>query len=524
MKNIVYSLLFAAVLSACSADFLERNPLDKPSNETFWRTEKDAVAAATGCYNGWYSMDEVIYADCASDNAYNQFPWEGWAYQAAGTATPDKDGTGYSYMNYANMVRYNNFLENIHRPEMNENLRKRLTAEVRFLRAFDYFQKVTHYGDVPLVTTVLDIDNSNLPRTERTKVVQFIMDELSEIAPQLPVSYTGNDVGRVTRGAALTLKARMELFDHNYEDCLATCEEVMGLGYKLFSDYSGLFKIANENNSEVILDVQYVENLYSTGILGVLPPASVGGWCSINPTQSLVDDYECTDGKTIAESGVYNPKEPYLNRDPRLGATVLAPGNLYNGKYYNPIDVKDPDGDYYAPYGRSKTGYLVRKYVDDLADYANMWDTGMNAIAMRYAEVLLMYAECKIELSSIDESVYAALNDIRTRAEMPEVDRTVYNGQEKLRELLRRERRVELAMEGLRWFDICRWKIGDKVLSGDVSGCLLGTVDPETGALKLTDERIFTETRKFDPAKHYLWVIPQSVIDATPAIIQNPGY
>jgi len=296
------------------------------------------------------------------------------------------------------------------------------------------------------------------------------------------------------------------------------------LGYELFPDYKGLFKIANENNSEVILDVQYVESLYGNWVLGVLPPASVGGWCSINPTQSLVDAFECEDGKTIEESEVYDPKEPYLHRDPRLAVTVLAPGNLYEGKRYDPIDVKDPNGDYYAPYGRSKTGYLVRKYVDDLSDYADMWDCGMNAIVMRYAEVLLMYAECKIELNQIDNSVYDILDDIRTRAKMPVVDRTRYTGQEKLRELLRRERRVELAMEGLRWFDICRWKIGEQVLNGKVYGCLLGTVDPVTGALSLTNERIFVENRKFDPAKHYLWPIPQTVIDATPAIVQNPHY
>jgi hypothetical protein len=189
MKKIIYSLLFAALFSACSTDFLDRNPLDKPSNEAFWRTEKDAMAAATGCYNGWFSMDEVIYADCASDNAYNPFTWEGWAVQAAGTATPTDPG--YSYMGYGNMVRYNNFLENIHRPEMNEDLRKRLIAEVRFLRAWDYFQKVTHYGDVPLVTSVLEIKNANLPRTEKAKVVEFILKELKEIAPQLPESYSG---------------------------------------------------------------------------------------------------------------------------------------------------------------------------------------------------------------------------------------------------------------------------------------------------------------------------------------------
>ena len=148
----------------------------------------------------------------------------------------------------------------------------------------------------------------------------------------------------------------------------------------------------------------------------------------------------------------------------------------------------------------------------------------MNAIVMRYAEVLLMYAEAKIESNQIDESVYQAINAVRTRAGMPEVDRSRYSNQNNMRELIRRERRVELALEGLRWFDVCRWKIGDKVMSGVVTGALLGTVDPKTGTLNLSDDRIEVETRVFDPAKHYLWPIPQSVIDATPAIEQNPGY
>ena len=158
-----------------------------------------------------------------------------------------------------------------------------------------------------------------------------------------------------------------------------------------------------------------------------------------------------------------------------------------------------------------------------------MWNTGMNAIVMRYAEVLLMYAESKIELNQIDASVYEALDAIRTRAGMPTVDKALYNNQSKMRELVRRERRVELALEGLRWFDICRWKIGEQVMPGQMYGALLGTVDAETGALNLTDERIKVEIRLFDPEKHYLWPIPQSVIDASvangePTIAQNPGY
>ena len=422
------------------------------------------------------------------------------------------------------MVRYNNFLENIHRPEMDDALRARLTAEVRFLRAWDYFWKVLFYGDVPLVKEVLPITDANKPRNPKEEVIQFILDELTEITPQLEIKYTGNDVGRVTRGAALTLKARMLLYNNQYADCLKACEEIMKLGYSLFPNYRGLFRISNKNNQEIIMDVQYVENLYSNGTLGILPPASCGGWCSINPTQSLVDIYECIDGKTIEESPLYDPDQPYQNRDPRLSASILCPGDLYEGKYYDPIDQNDPNGDYYAPYGRSKTGYLVRKYVDDLSDYADMWNTAMNAIVMRYAEVLLMYAECKVELGEIDASVYDVLNELRSRAGMCEVDKTVYITQAKMRELVRRERRVELALEGLRWFDVCRWKIGEEVMPGQVYGCRLGTVDPVTGKLALTKERIKTEVRIFDPAKHYLWPIPQTTIDAASEIKQNPGY
>lgn len=521
-KYSIYAIMLLFITS-CSSDFLDRNPLDEPSNEAFWNTEKDALAATTGCYEGWFSMDEVLYFDCASDNAYNPFIWENWQIQSSGLASPSSSGI-QNYMKYDKIVRCNNFLANISRPVMDEELRTRLTAEVRFLRAWHYFLKVTLYGDIPLVKEVLTTSNSNLPRTPKAEVVKFILDELTEIAPQLPEKYASSDVGHVTRGAALTLKARMEIFEGDYAACAATTEQIMKLGYELFPDYKGLFKLANKNNQEVIMDVQYVENLAKNGILGVLPPSSVGGWCSINPTQSLADAYECTDGKTIAESGVYDKKEPYKNRDPRLAVTLVYPGCLYEGVYYDPIDVKDPNGDYYAPYGRSKTGYNIRKYVDNLGDYPDIWNTSMNAIVMRYAEVLLMYAESKTELNQIDASVYEALNAIRTRAGMKEVDKAAYSSQSKMRELVRRERRVELGMEGLRWFDVCRWKIGEQVMPGQVYGALLGTVDSKTGALNLTDERIKVEVRTFDPGKHYLWPIPQSVIDATPAIEQNPMY
>lgn len=522
MKRIIYFIAGILLLASCS-DFLDRNPLSEIANENFWNTETDATAALTGCYSGWFYIDDIIYLDCVSDNSYNPFSWEGYQVQATGLATPAD--YGYSYFDFTTIVRCNNFLENIDRPEMDEGLRARYKAEARFLRAWRYFLIVTLYGDAPLFTNVLSIEEANIPRNPKADVIKFIITELSESAKDLPVSYSGSDVGHVTKGAALALKARMEIFDNQFAACAATCQEIMNLGcYGLVDNYADIFKEAYEHSPEVVLNVEYEETNYNSWVLGVCPPASSGGWSSLNPTQALVDAYECIDGKTIEESEVYDPKEPYQNRDPRLAATIVYPGAWYDGGYLNPIDPADPTGDYYAPYGRSKTGYYPRKYVDDPQAFNDIWATGLNGIVIRYAEVLLTYAEAKIESNAIDESVYTAINTVRQRAGMPEVDRAVYSSQDKLRELIRRERRSELALEGIRWFDVCRWKIGEKVMPGPVYGALLGTVDPDTGALGLTDERIYVETRVFDPAKNYLWPIPQSIIDAAPAIAQNPGY
>lgn len=521
MKKLLLFIV-PVLLISCNKDFLERNPLDQPSNEAFWNTETDVKAALNGVYEGWYSMDNVLYFDCASDNAYNPFVWEGWQVQANGTATPGDPGA--SFFGYAAITRANNFLANVDRADMNEQVRERMKGEVRFLRAWNYFLKTTLYGNVPLVTEVLvPTDKNNFPSDPKEKVVEFILNELTESAKLLDISYKDADVGRITKGAALAVKARMEMFVGRFGDAAKTSEEIMTLGYDLMPNYGDVFLASNENNIEVILDVQYEPTTYKNTILGVLPPASIGGWSSINPTQALIDAYETKSGYTIDKAADYDPKEPYLNRDPRLAASIVYPGAFYAGKYLNSIDAADPHGDFYAPYGRSKTGYYPRKYVEEPV-FPDIWDSGTNAIVIRYAEVLLMYAEAKIEMNVIDQSVYEAINRVRRRAGMPEVDKARYNNQQSLRELVRRERRVELAMEGIRWFDVVRWKIGEQVMNGDIHGALLGTVDAATGKLTLGTERIFVETRNFDPSKNYLWPVPQSVRDATPAIDQNPNY
>ena len=526
MKNkliFLYSLL-ALFICSCKKGFLDRQPLDQYSETSLWTSANDANTALNGCYSGFEDGTWIFYMPCASDDAFSAFPGEGFnEYGNMVLLTPNH--TPNNKWNFNTIQKCNWFLANIDKTPMDNDLKKRMKGEARFLRAYKYFIMSQLYGDVPLVTGNLSTQEADtVSRTPKDQVVQFVLDELGAVAADLPDSYAGSDVGRITSGAAWALKARTELYNGKYQDCVNSCNNIMGK-YSLFPSYTDLFRIQNEHNSEIILDIEYIENdapLTSLGRNALhFQGGGGGGWYSIDPSQSLVDAYEMSNGKTIDDpSSGYDPDQPYQNRDPRLSATVVVPGSLVDGVYFNPLEPGTLD--YLLRH--NFTGYASRKYVSHLSDFDDMWNVGLNIPLIRYAEVLLTYAEAKIELNQIDNSVYAAIDQVRNRAGMPDVDQTLYNSQAKMRELIRRERRVELAMEGLRWFDVQRWKIGDQAMSGPLYGSRLGTVDPSNGHLTLSNDRILSDQRTFDPAKNYLWPVPQPEIDINKNIKQNPGY
>lgn len=541
---LINTILLLLVLSACKKDFLDRQPTDALSQSTLFTDSSDVIAAINGCYSGWNNPSfsgnqgwadayNVYYMDACSDNLYSQYPWEGFQFYGNGTATPGgiaPNGDGDNLWNYTTIQKCNWFLESVGSAPVDTALKLRTEGEARFIRVYQYFLMSQLYGDVPLVTTTLTTAQADTStRTPKAAITAFMLSELAAIAPNLPQSYTGSDVGRITKGAALALRARIELYNQDWAACITDCQSVMQLGYSLFPNYTNLFRIQNEDNSEVIADVEYQENIDPNYTVGVMPSFSYGGWSSLDPLQSLVDAYEMSNGKTIDDpTSGYDPNNPYANRDPRLAATIVYPGELYpdasgTPNYYDPLDASSSDF-YNSGNNTSVTGYTVKKYTAVLSDFNNLFNTGLDAILIRYAEVLLTYAEAKIESGQIDATVYTALNQVRNRAGMPSVDQTVYNSQSTLRTLVRRERRVELALEGLRWFDIQRWQIGPQVMSGPVYGSRLGSVNPMTGALTLTADSIKVETRVFNPAQNYLWPVPQSEIDIDKNLTQNAGF
>jgi hypothetical protein len=540
LKILILVLLLIVNLSSCTKKFLNSAPEDQLSEPTFWKSEDDVLRALAGVYNGWESSNNLMYLDGASDNGYNCFSWRGAEFIASGetiASTTVGNNLVLGFYSYGPIRRANYFLEKVDLvPSMDETRKKVYKAEVRFLRAYDYYRKVIWFGGVPLVKKVIEkATESNVARSSEADIVNFVLTELAEVAQILPDNTAAAAKGHATKGAALALKARLELYKGKYTDAMADAKAIMALGtYKLNPDFKGTFSESNERNSEVIMDIEYIKDTYpAVNQFLDLNPGRDGGNNGISSQQSLVDAFESKDGIYPASaSPIYDPLDPFKNRDSRLDNSVLYTGKLWNGRYLsytNPLKLNGSANQEYAPSNAgSRTGYGIHKYNRWIA-VADKNNGGYNWIVFRYAEVLLTFAEASIEANQINNDLYAALDLIRLRSGMPAVDRTKYNSQVTLRELVRRERRVELAWEGLRYQDIKRYDIGATALNGPVVGSWKGILDETTGKVTwdFTQNFFGGTTRIFKPERKYLMPIPQTEVDANTAIStqdQNPGY
>ena len=297
----------------------------------------------------------------------------------------------------------------------------------------------------------------------------------------LPASYTKNDIGRITSGAAIALKARTYLYENDWANVVSNCQQIIDSKiYSLFPDYAGLFSSANENNSEVILDVQYVPNLRTwSKYFDYAPPTAGRRVNQQAPTQELVNSYLMLNGDSIRAAGSgYVENNPYVNRDPRLAATVLFDGGIFkvldtktNVMTDSIIHIKPGSGtidEYKAGNGNnSLTGYYMKKYYDPT--YTGSFNSGLNLILIRYADILLMYAEAQNELGKMDKTIWdMTIKAIRLRAGFTTANALEFKPawtQSDLRKIIRNERRTELALEGTRIFDIRRWKTAEVVLN-----------------------------------------------------------
>lgn len=528
MKSMKYIITAAACLlisvSSCKKDALDKQPTDASSSATYWKTETNAVQAVNNVYRYLGDFWDRIFISGATDDS---FAWSNWPsdilYVGNGTATSSTGVFSHYWGNFYKMIgAANNVLDNISKVSgMSDEMRNRLIGESRFLRAYAYQQLIGMYGDVPLVTHVQPISEFMVARTPRAQVAAFIVKELDTAAGFLPASYAAAaDAGRITKGAAMALKARTYLYEGDWANAATAAQDVMTLGaYHIDSDYLSLFNGTNKDSKEIILSGRYIAETYANGTATWVGGPSIGGWSEITPVQSLVDEYECTDGNTIASSPLYSAARPFENRDPRLKLTVVVPGVVVNG---TTIDVTAPNSiDGLSKNNASFTGYYYKKYIPAVisGNYDN--NSSNDIVLIRYAEILLTYAEAKVESGAVDQSVYDAINLVRQRTgvNMPPVTAAKAATQAALRTIIRRERRVEFPLEDNRLFDIRRWKIAETVMNGNVYGILnnYNTDRADYGSHVLVEKRSFSN-------RDYLFAVPQNEIDLNKSLVQNPGW
>lgn len=581
MKKINYSLLVAAGLlmfnTSCS---LIVEPPAEISAEGYWKTENDAFLGLNACYAQMQAMD--IWDEMTTDNAHSHKPWEGpyELIQQDGISTEYNQGYGFTDIRI-----FNNFLEKVETVNVSDELKARMRAEVRFLRAFSYLNLTSKFGKVPLITTVLDYNGPLLQRDDVEKVRSFVLSELAEVATILPKSYNDsflNEKGRITQGAAHALRARAALYFGNYAEAEKSAEAVIKSGtYNLFTistlnaaqqkeaeeldqfiDFKekgidkdafvkGLFSYealwhkenATPSNPEYILTREFMaqdDNVDYGRYIYMRPSQLIQGYSSYEPMQDLINAYWDIDGHTLRSvdqksreaafakitaevdgldqkgyiakvSGMNLKDQEYIkefrNRDSRLYASIIFPFKGWHetdfGTFYyrwNP-KLAGVDGN------ESWSGYSYRKMVS-LTPYQNEASVE-DYPTIRYAEVLLTYAEARVKNAGWDSQAQDAFNKLRSRAGMPKAPTAL--GQPQALDLIRNERRIELAGEGHRYEDIRRYgnDYASKVMTG-------ATYAPNGYLVvnKAWSERLM------------LMPIPQSAIDLNPTLgqDQNKGY
>lgn len=534
-KSISWLYILAVSLSSC-ADFFDKQPLDQVSDATFWKTADDAKLALTGCYytdnnkfafNNFWSPRALIHLDLMAGNGSEK---EG---------TPDHvtDGTlfsgntvisGHWKNSYEKIARCNNFLKHLENFAIDAKTKEMYNAEVRVLRAYEYFNLALYFGGVPLVLSPLTINEANsVSRNTKEEVWDFCRKELSDAAKVLPDTREDNELGRITSGAALAILGRLQMAEEKWSDAVTTYQSIIGQDiYSIDPDFQVIFTEAGEKSKEIIMRSCYVQNDFFHANFQQLYPETWGGWHQFSPYNELVKEYECLDGKTIYDSDLYNEDTPYENRDPRLLYTIMINGySTFKGKTYVSTPGSDsPDRlDKYSQW----TGYCIRKFMDENFD-GDLKNYGADFPIVRYAEVLLGYIESKVESGAniTQQDLDMSINLVRGRASvnMPKVTET---DKDKLREIIRRERRVELAFEGIRYYDILRWGIAAEELNRQFTGMKLTTNPSEYTDYKVDENGYYlAQKRNFKKGVNELWPIPLTETQVNPNLAreQNPGY
>jgi len=554
LNKFKYFFLILAI-AGCKKD-LNLTPKDQISDASFWKTSSDFQLAANDFYYGLQEVPE--YIDNNSDIAFGTGtdPATGADNRSMSNGSYQPQATSPLWDNsYKGIRATNNLLQKASESTLGTEI-DRWVGEALFFRAYHYWRLVKSFGGVPKIDKVLDIKSPELyqPRSSEQEIIDFILSDLDNAVDKLPKQseLTGDELGRVTQGAVLTLKARVALYQGTWakyhgeggdaatyigKAVEAANAVVASNEYALYTEqgansYKYLFILQGDDSKEVILARRYYADRIVHNWTREL-------WFNYTvPTKNLADQYLCTDGFPIDKSPLFQGYQQltseFQNRDPRMSMTFIVPGSTI----FSEAGVWQPTYPGFTGTNATRTGYMIRKFLDETID-ATTFIGQYDFKEFRYAEVLLILAEALYEQNGqiSDADLDRTINIIRSRVNMPALTNSFVtaNGLNMLNEI-RRERTVELAFEGYRRDDLRRWKTAETVMPQAIRGVkFVGTeYEQRFPDLKVgTDIQVDADgfiigesasSRQFIP-KHYLDPIPLQEIQLSGGSLeQNPGW
>jgi len=538
MKKILIATTFIWALLSCSDDILDISPKDRIAEDAVWTDEKLINAYANELYNAIQHGLKIHMQSKATDEAICTITWDIGQFpkgsinadnitSVANTAWNGGGNIYYWNTGWQYIRKINLFLEKMESLEITIDNKPRLIAEAKFLRAYIYFEFIKRFGGVPIITQTYELADATdvtFTRDSFDECVVFIEEDLTAAIPDLPVKYTANEgnFGRVTQDVCKALRSRLYLYvasplwnpsndQQKWQKAADAAEALLSSGYSLYPDYSKLFnQPSGTANSELIFARTFSStNFHQAPMhnLGRRYGAYGGWWASNGPAQNLVDDYDMTNGeppfiwvdgvKTDNPASGYDPQNPYVDRDPRFYSTIIYDGSVYHGDLHEFWIASDGNSWGYDSFKQSSDNprgdYILRKFMPEdeplswQGQYTQPWPI------FRLAEIYLNYAEAQFELG--DEDLcreYISL--IRVRVGMPSIPATVTG--EELRARLYNERRIEMAFEEQRFWDLRRWKIAEEVENRPMYGIEI-IKDINTGVKTYTPvkylDRVFLE-------------------------------
>ena len=493
--KLKYIILFSFLSLFSCDDFLDKSPLDKVTEESFYETDGDFIRATNAIYSTLQEYWRFTLDGYVTPNGYCNSSWRDADIDAYSGVISSVWNNNYNTIAYANIV-----LEEIEGKDITDDIKERCIGEAAFLRAFAYFELAMYFGDVPLITELQkSVSEYHVEKSTQAEILAQVLSDLNTAEQNLPsvTTYRGtDDLGRVALETAKMLKVRYYMWQHDYENAANKAYEIIEANnYQLLDDYHEQFWLGGDNTNESIFEVQYQAGIgEGSAFNNYMAPAGSGytwrgGYGPLEVSASLVNEFE------INDNIVPDPEstDPYQTYDARLRWTALYQGTPYSPEMFEGIE--------YQGAWAQNTSYSTVKYILG-KNGTEINDSPKNMILMRYADLLLMYAEALNEIGAGDQ--YAAakyVNMVRQRAtvNLPPISDSI--SQDEMRDAIKHERRTELGMEGVYYFDLLRW------------GDYLSAMDEE-----------YPGKGWASASKFLLWPIPQDELDKNPNLTQNPDY